>query len=355
MVRMMLLLFLITAYNPEKQADAILSYVTVPKITMYGWRMTIDGEGYVWLIGDWDILHAVRINPNGKIVLDKIPLPKAYNLGWYVRTDRWNNAYYVYSKKEKYDNESISLARVSTDGLVHDYSPWPIDQAYDGNFIEITSNDTLIAVSRDFHSRDNRIAKAIINPEGITPTDQNVCSECEFLDFLRSANKYGVPMIDWGEGFGFYVGVIRDGARNKIHVFKLNLKPEDGYPAEKIGEFYWREYVWKTYNDTWIAEATYASHKDGGYSLCLPDPKNSSSVYVLRLGEDGIPIEPSNLNGGGERSVRSFNRLPKESKPYVDMKIWFKDYTLTPDSAMVVFWGCDEKGNLYTYRKIKKF
>ena len=221
--------------------------------------------------------------------------------------------------------------------------------------------DTLLIVSNvDGNPGDYRVTKTLLNEEGLASVcEQGIFSRKDYkglaLGAVLNANWDRPYILDWEGGIGlggnYYLGQI-----DELNLCRFKLNREENYRGEMVGRYRWRNYIWRTYPDVWIGWMTFTKYDGGGYCLSIPDPIDSSSTHILRFDKDGVPLEPSSLAEGGTRSARSFDRLPEGVKPYVDMKIWgIKGHSLVPDSGLVVFWGCDEGGNLYTYRKVNKY
>lgn len=340
--------------TPEAQADAWLTLVTDPAIRLYDPRAAFDATGHLWLIhpaakGD---NYVFRIAPNGKWALDKVPIPPIFRVGQDVVCDRWGNAYFDYfPRRERHP----SIMRVTPEGKITDYAPWPTDMKH-SLAKYIMPGDTLFVVGNDWYSRDNRTVKALLTRDEMIPLTENIHAknESKALDYLKLGSLYDEVILEWPEGWGIKT-IIVSGETKDLHVRRINLKPDD-YTAEEIGVYPWRSYIWRSYTDAWISRMTLARHKDSGYTLCIPDPDDSTTTHLLRLDKDGVPIEPDELRGGGIRSTRDFSRLPEEAERYVDLRIRRRESYLTgPDTAVVKFWGCDDEGNLYYYRKVKRF
>ncbi|MCK4334315.1 hypothetical protein KAX06_05980 [candidate division WOR-3 bacterium] len=348
-----ILLILFVSFNPEAQADALLSLVTTPTIELTDSRTAFDNTGHLWLIHLWGKEHyASRLAPNGKWALDKVPIPPIFQLGQDVVCDRWGNAYFDYFPKRE---KPPSIMRVTPEGKITDYAPWPTDTKY-SLAKYIVPGDTLFVVGDDWYSWDNRTAKALLTRDEMIPLTEDIHSknESKALDYLKLGSIYDEVILEWSKGWGIKTIIIK-GETKDLHVRRINLKPDD-YTAEETRVYPWRNYIWRSYTDAWIRWMTLTRHKDSGYILCIPDPDDSTTTHLLRLDKDGVPIAPAELKDGGARSARSFGRLPDEAEKHVYFKTWIKyNPLLAPDSALVQFWGCDDEGNLYAYRKVKRF
>lgn len=340
--------------SPAKQAEALFSYVTTPRITLYEWRTMMDNTDYVWLVGEFPKgeVYCTRIAPNGKKVLDLIPFPGTYALGNNPITDRWSNLYIVYSPEYP-----IKLIRVSAKGEIQNYVL--TDKGEGATFeayLEILPGDTLL-LTQGYHNYC--VVKCLVTREGLIPLSEAGYGSSVALSALQNRDDYYLFIPDWEESRGLSTFIWPESAMAVLNLARLKLNPEESWKYEKLGRFPWRDYIWRSYPDVWIGRMTYARHRDGGYVLCIPDPIDSSSTHLLRLDDNGLLLDPSSLSEGGTYLPRSFTRLPESAKPYVELKVWqkLKDGcpTFEPDSALVVFWGCDDDGNLYAYKKVKKF
>lgn len=355
-----LLMTLMTFGSTRAQAEALFSYITTPRLQMYWWITGVDDSGYVWLLDSWKgVEYATRIAPNGRKVLNNVKLPDAGCLGKRIVTDRWCNAYYMYLQGEDgmFPKTNSYVARISPSGEVQDYAPWPPRQDYLEIYLDILPGDTLLVIGRDESTPyGNRIAKALISPDGITPVFDALYLKSSALSYLQFKPGYDASVTQWEAGYGLRVSLDPHTNASTLRIFNLRLSKEEKYTADEGTDYLWRDYVWRTYPDIWIGAMTFAGYSENGYCLYIPDPVDSSRTHVIRIGEDGIPIDPLTLTGGGTLSVRPYRRVPEGSPRYVDLKVWKKTaYTLEPDSALVVFWGCDDDGNLYAYRKVKRY
>lgn len=360
-----LLLILFVSFNPEAQADAWLNFAPMG---LWGdrERVTFDESGCLWLayrgVGSRRDIYAARIDRSGKtdvgpvlVYKDKEGDPEYPILGYRIACDRWNNAYFIYAISGATHIGYAHLIRVNPEGEVNNYDPWPEKHTYNP-FIDILPGDTLFLVS-NYQSGGGRIAKALIEPDKIIPVQDSFYSEILSTNVGSRHERVG-SYLDWEKRLAMRTMVLD----KDLYIVHYSLKPSDNYKSNKSGPYPWRSYIWRSYLNSAIPYPIWAEHKEGGYTLCFLDPEDKSTVYVIRLDEAGVPIDPSTLDKGGTLSARHFKNLPSSAEPHVDFWIWRTHKKRTPrdsyfelDSARVIFWGCDDKGNLYAYRKVKKF
>jgi len=261
----------------------------------------------------------------------------------------------------------MHLLRVTPDGEVNDYYPWPLTSNNGSNF-EIIEGDTLCIIGRSHegYGKDIRISKAVLDSTGLTPIyDKVYPSQNCGLDLIIWANDYNRNLFDWirGQAFNAYIRTraldrYNPATPDKLELVLFDLRSApNSIPSEKLGPYSWRNYVWRTYEDAWIGWISFFPYEGGGYLLCISDPEDRSITHVLRLDHLGEPIDPTTLDNGGKDNVRKFDKLPSTSESYVQLEIWNEPTYkgIIRDSAQVLFWGCDDEGNLYTYRAVRKF
>lgn len=364
-----ILLILFVSFNPEAQAEVLLSY-SPHSFTSDKQAVAFDNEGNLWLGFQYqgDIIVS-RIDQKGNPVLDKVlvrkwdrnsPTDWDIHLSNTVACDRWNNAYLMVSTA---GGKDLHLVRITPQGQIADYFPWPKIDWENHLYLSILPSDTLLVIGDDVESdpygrRPMRVAKAYLDSTGLTPiseTDYDGREETVFSWFRRTRDFKAI-LVKWEQNKAL-VGHIypekteRPGLDPDIlAISHLGLAPP--YNHYEIYEYRWRDYVWRSYPDSWIGEMTFAPHKDGGYTLFFPDPLDRSTTYMLRLNEDGELLDPDDLRNGGERSVKAFGRLPSGVEPHAYFYLYERGDL---DSARVSFWGCDDEGNLYNYSKLRKY
>lgn len=353
-----LLLQVSVVTTPEAQAEVLLNHVTIPEITMYTWRVAMDDSGFVWLLGEKNYsAWASRISPDGQFVFEKVPIPDADYFARELIFDRWLNAYFIAVSEEGHNYSRPFLCRITPSGEVQTYS-WPLEQTSGVEaYLGILPGDTLYEVGHDRNSRGYRYAKAIINQDGMTPLDESTHPNRQgvFTYHLFTGNHKGL-ITSWEKGVGFFAFIYPYTTGRILSIIRLNMTEEQNYSATELGDFEWPEYSWREYPDVFIGKITITEHKDGGYCLYAPDYIDSSSTHVIRLSADGIPIQPSELTNGGTLDAYPFEQIPQDVEPQVHLRVWTNyRIRLAPDSAMVVFWGCDDEGNLYAYSKTRRF
>ncbi|MBN2380069.1 hypothetical protein JXM67_09745 [candidate division WOR-3 bacterium] len=337
----------------EAQADALLSrFITTTEVCMSDYASAIDDLGYLWFVwNDGDNNYALRFNRNGKVALEKTSLPEAGYVGPIVLTDRWCNAYFTLGG---WGGSSCILGRISPTGEIEVFSSWLPNLGSVAAYMEIIPGDTFWIVGDGIRTKDCEISKGLITPEGITPVSKEIHPETIVLRNLMYRDEYTVALIDFENRIGRTYFPVRD----KLYQHTYSL---DDYEHEER-EYRLRDYIWRSYTDIWINRSICAPHKDGGYSLCIKDPFDTTTTHIVRLNENRELVDPSTLSGGGVYSARSFDRLPRNTKAYaaLEVKILGKEingqyYMHAPDSACVIFWGCDDEGNLYAYQKVKRY
>jgi hypothetical protein len=381
------LLTLTSFGKASAQAETLLGFVAETQPQMYSRRpqVTLDADGLLWVLADWGgDAYATRINPNGKLDIDKLlvhstnkDLPD-FTMGSTNACDRWGNLYCGVATVRRLPGtsanviSSIHLYRVTPDGDVKDYCPWPKIRQYK-HHIEVLPGDTLVLVGTDYESSqlsawevDLRIAKALIDENGITPVYDKKYSYGNYPHkILRLPYDYWRNYYDWNRGYGFlpeirvpYDSEGNESACNLLTIYRFDLRgSEHSITQDSLGTYAWRDYVWRTYKDAWIGWISFTKHKDGGYVLCIPDPKDRSITHLLRLDRNGEPVDSDNLESGGEKTPAKFDRRPTTINPLVDFKVWTSPApgVNVRDSAHVLFWGCDEEGNLYAHRQFRSY
>lgn len=337
--------------TPIQQADALLSFVTFPKLTLLDRQVTMDEAGYIWITGIWSDgkNYLFRLDLKGKKTLNMILLPIDFSMERDIVFDKWNNAYIPSCIHADEGSYYFSLTRVTSKGQVQDYSLlFQNSRMSPSSYIGITPGDTLFIAGGDSGYNNNIIVKAIITSDGITPIDADKYSrESKSITALNNTPPETFNYVDWQTASGIDVFV----CENELRIFQLFLTPEANYNAELVGKYPWRNFIWRTYKDAWIKRIYLTKDNEKGYDLYIPDPSDQSMTHVVRLDNDAVPIDPSTLESGGARNTLAFTLLPKGSKSYVDLLQWG---VLYPDSARAQFWGTDGNGNLYLYKKTKR-
>lgn len=344
----------------EEQADVLLDYPAQVEHPLLIEEIGFDHSGNLWMVGKW---HRVAADCQA-IIIDgkgnKVEYPSdSTNHGFWFASDllfdRWNNVYFA-----MFDGASdIHLFRVTPDGTWQDYYPWPNMRCYGSMFMGVLGADTMMLLSYD--SDDPLLCRAVkvaLNNSGITP----ICEETKFFKempfHIAEFTSYCRTVLQPERNSGIWASIRYPGKTyydDTLYIVDVDLtfQTEDAYNTQRR-EYIWRNYVWRTY-DIFVGHITISQFGDDGFALFIPDQIDESSTYVLRLDNFGEPINPSELDGGGQRSPRAFDRLKPEFKRYADCKWWstFTDQGLIRDSARVIFWGCDDEGNLYSFEKTR--
>lgn len=364
------LLSLGTFCTPAAQAEVLLSYAS-HSYQSGKQPVAFDNTGNLWVAFTFegDIIVS-RIDPKGNPILDKVLIrkyDKQSPTDWSLLIsndmicDRWNNAYFTFSTV---GGKALHLTRITPEGYIQDYFPWPkIDWEVD-LYMETLASDTLLLIganvesSRQYGKRPVRVAKALLDSEGLTPLSEADFDRFEkpsFSSFL-SNKDLEAPLFTWKHGYALKAGIYPR-AESPAGPANIVIHPIDLIEGSSFIEdtrfLPWRDYVWRSYPDSWIGKMTFAPYKDGGYTLFFPDPLDRSTTYMLRLNEDGELLDPADLKNGGERSVKAFGRLPSGVEPHAYFYLYRKGGLL--DSARVSFWGCDDEGNLYNYTQLRKY
>lgn len=360
-------MILFGSFNPEAQAEVLLSYAP-HSFKSDKQAVAFDNEGNLWLGFQYqgDIIVS-RIDPKGNPVLDKVlvrkwdknsPTDWDIHLSNTVVCDRWNNAYLMVSTAGPKD---LHLVRITPQGQIEDFFPWPKIDWENSLYLNILPSDTLLVIGANVESKEAygrrpvRLAKAHLAPDGLIPVSETDHDPLSTLYPFMHASDFQVILADWEQTKALRAGIYPEPKRygtgpDTLIITRLGLAPPcNQYERHK---HHWRDYVWRSYPDSWIGEMTFAPYKDGGYTLFFPDPLDRSTTYMLKLNEDGELLDPDDLKNGGECSVKAFGRLPSGVEPHAYFYLYRRGDL---DSARVSFWGCDDEGNLYNYSKLRKY
>lgn len=370
----------------EEQADVLLSYPIKVTPKLYGIpHATINPQKNLWIVADWENTPLIsKLDEQGKDKILTLPfidttyIPKrgfpvigpSYNMVSDSKGNLYFSSFIGWYELEDYHKSTLHLIRVSSEGQVKDYYPWPTMYASDLH-MEVLPGDTLLLMGRDASAPKSsggygmplRISKALITSNDLTPIYEKSYPWHSFPATIRNGNStYYMHYFDWERGYGYLAYILADSSilgpkptPDKLTIMRFDLKSsETTITRDSLGTFNWRNFIWRTYKNAWIGSMTFARYKEGGYLLCIPDPADRSVTHILRLDNLGLPIIPSELEGNGMKSTLAFDRITASVKPYVDFQIWDKPVQMTiHDSAQVLFWGCDNEGNLYSFRKVR--
>lgn len=340
--------------NPAAQARVLLE--NIPNLYMQlDSPIAFDSSGYLWIAAmHKDGIHITRVNRSGNIVLDKLIRKydriKDQTLYFHNTTmvcDRWDNAYFMYGTGLEYSEHPV---RITPQGNVEEYSPWPGTRGLNGDYIGMIAPDTLIIVGRQdmenvyLDKLPILVAKAVIGPEGITKlstTDYDPKSSYSNLLWCKAS------MMNWKEGWGYGAGV----EDSKLSLYPCSITTPT--TKQRFIDLPFNDYIWRTYDDTRLPAEGLTPYKDSGYILWVPDPATLNSVHAVRIDNEGNPLLSSQLRDGGSKFSRDFQNLPPYAEPHASFRVFWHGTAL--DSAQIIFWGADSLGNIYNYSKTKKF
>lgn len=378
---MIYLFLLLSAANYKAQADALLDYAVAEAAELRDWRLASDSEGGLWIAsnngGD---LYISRITPEGKPGFESVLIEDTLDvrLENQIAFDRRGNAWLVSQVENQIlpdepgvtdtitplkpgEGSLASLARVTPGGEVKIFATWP-ELSPIRNYVAALPGDTLLIIGVG-GTNSAWVSKWLITEQGLSPAGELDYYYGPHALFSASSSgsqrDYSQNFLDWSKGTGlraeiYWFHSYEDRGPDKLNLYHLSLRPEDNFSFKNLGVFNWRNYVWRTCKDTWIRYMTFSSSSDGGWVLAIPDPDDRSLTHLVRLSEQGIPLNPDSLKLGGGRQPRSIKRLPGRTLPQFDLAIW-RGKGQKPDSARVLIWSMDAEGNLYAFRKIRKY
>lgn len=381
---------ILAGWNPEAQAETLLDLLThqfpaQPEIYSQRPEVILDDSDNLWLLANVKISSEYRsqpcltkISPDGRVVLENINInptdPNDDKIRGFpyshLACDRYDNLFVglVYIRKPGASSlitpSLVHLIRVSPNGNIHDFFPWPRFDELDNFHIGFRSDTmTVIGFTYEYseytgESPSFRITSALVDSASVTPLGEKVYLRdnipFEMLQRDKDLTRY---YFDLPRGLGFKANIYyKDSTILKMYRFDFRIS-EESIVIDTIDDITWRDYVWRSYPNSWLGWITFCDYSSGGYLLYMPDPENRSTTHVLRLDQMGEPLDPSTLEDGGAQSSRVFNRLPSQIEPNVYFRFWeIPSYRGgVRDSAQVLFWGCDTEGNLYTYRRVRHY
>lgn len=357
-----ILLSLASICSAGKQAKAMLSYIESDSLSRHETRVGLDKSGKLWVIDNYrGKVQVTRIRPNGKMDPLKVAVYEAsrVQLGSQVIFDAFNTLCFVLAGGEIINDKTpLNLFQVTEKGEVRNYDIWPI-VPFKRNYLERLAGDTILILGGAVNG-EILVSKGILAEDSVVPAyDTSYIMEDISLLNIGSQRDYYRSVLDWYKGWGLRADIQwykthEEVGPDKLTLTRMGLGADGDFSMQTLGTYTWRDYVWRTYRDAWIRYMTFTRYKDGGYVLAIPDPLDRPTTYLLRLDDKGEPIDPSTLASGGELSPLAFRRLPAAAEPHVDISMWGR-IEQKPDSAHVIFWGCDNKGNLYAYRKVQVY
>jgi len=346
----------------EKQADALLSYIVEDSLSRHETRVGVDNKGNIWLVDNYQgKVQVTRITRSGKPKPEKVAVFEASKtqLGNQLVFDDFNTlAFTLAGGSSIGELTPLYLFQITKKGIIRSYDYWPF-VPFKRNYLERLPADTLLIVGGQVKG-EVVVSKGVFTKDTILPA-QDTTYLMEDLSMLNvgSQRDYYRSIIDWNKGWGlradiqWYSSHMETGPEN-VSLAALNLGSDGDYTIEHLGIYSWRNFIWRTYEDAWMRYLTFSKYRDGGYIMAISDPKDRSNTHLVRLDDEGIPIDPATLEDGGSFSSLPFKRLPSNTQPHADISMWGR-IAEVPDSAHLILWGLDKKGNLYSFRKVDIF
>lgn len=367
-----LLLLTLLTLNPKAQADAILDVVGQMDMVPDVYHIALDSADHLWFVEQTrGSLYAWRFDTKGKSVIDNLQVGQkkenvtCLRMDSELLCDRFNTCWFVYSGLTDADSvETIYLARLTPDGMLGSHSPWEKTQRYH-HYLDL-ADDTLIVMRTNILERSfydyvyfTRIALTEDNYHYAFDTSytRNDLALVNIVNTSRSKD-FSQAYLDWAGGRGLRAEIYwyrehPDRGPLRVHISGLHLTPAENFLIEGPQTYAWLDYEWRTYKKAWMRHITFSPHEDGGYILCLPDLDDRSITHMLRLDFAGVPVDPDSLAGGGRARAKPFKKLPHRSQAYADVVIYQTDGKL--DSARVLYWGVDEGGSIYSFRRVREY
>lgn len=378
---MIYVLLLLAGLDPAAQADALLDYVSDVPPLLTNYTVDFDPSGHLWLFGKFgEDYYVSRISPEGEVVLDRVLIRNMAALDSRPTFDPHGSAWLVpsfgvgdmgnYPVDVRLSDSAQKpmltpvqtwshLIRVTAEGEVMVYSPWPALGS--NNAAAMVSEDTLLILAADGNSV--WVTDGVVSADGIEPGHEAQGfrePEALYTVMRLSRNKdYTRAYMDWGARRGlraeiYWYASYADRGPDIVNMFYLDLRSQTNYRFTSVGNFGWREYVWRSFRNAPIRHMSFFRYGDGGYVLAIPDIEDRSVTHLVRVDDEGRPVDPETLGGGGRKSARAFKRIPDGVERYVDLLVWRSDGEEL-DSARVLYWGVDTEGNLYEYKAAKRF
>ncbi|NLI97832.1 hypothetical protein GX441_04130 [bacterium] len=357
--------------NAKSQAEVLLSCLTQTDPMLYSSLEDFDASGNLWFISKvGKNLYATKISPKGELIFSKIllftsPKNQRVNIGTSrITFDRWENAYFLFSSDES-DNssEDLHFIRVSSNGVFNDYYPWP-RLANASSYKTVLPGDTLMLIGSEMLTSSTKIEefrwvmhKALLDQTGLTPISQETYDYRLYPYHIMWTGRYGAVFTDWIRRFGLNARIKvnpheSNDRSGEIDLIKLDLNiPHQNTSEPLIDTFSWRKYIWRTYQNACIGYMTFAPFKNEGYVLYIPDPDDSTLSHAILFDTNFVLLEPSELKGGGSRYPKNFDLLPTDAERHSSFR-WRRDCYGNLIEAQVLFWGSDNYGNLYTFKKM---
>lgn len=341
----------------------------------YDTRLGFDNANNIWLVYiSKQSIYSCHIDPQGDAQIQDLNTYTLKEWGTvnisshFLVVDRWNNAYFTFNTSLYEDVTSIPpsrqhLVRVTPEGSVKDFFPWPELSPYTNPYLEVLHGDTLYMLGEYKLTFNCVQVRMHLTKTGAEPVEEIIRGYAALPYSLTQLTKDNTALVQWDKGWSLGVSQGSNPTTNEelegIWIGRQQLIYHDDSMHTRVGGYPWRDYVWRTYRNTWVPAISLAHYKNEGFVLVLPDPKDPSTAHMLRLNPSGEPISPSELDDGGNRIPKHLEKLPPEFKKYADLnwKLVFNENIgrYVNDSARVCFWGLDTEGNLYAYSKVRTY
>ncbi len=349
-------MILFGSFNPEAQADALLNHAIETELSASGLLSAIDDSGYVWLVGRFDRKLCVsRIDPEGNLAFDRVPIPAGdFSTGEQLIFDRWGNAYFIFNNDVGGNPGLVNLVRITPEGQAEDRYPWRVKQLPYPYYMVILPGDTLVTYAQAYSGPGEisvrpwtfQIGKVHLTVDGYGAAQQTLHKMEEFPHHLYWT-AYSRPFIEWGSGWAIQAHITTPYTLDyQLKLYRQHLTTESEYAVDTLGSYDCQDIIWREYSDAYVPGLLFSRYKKGGYLLFYSIHNDPSAAYTIRLDQDCRPIR--SIKPRRKKSARPFDELPLGSAAYVNIEIKNK-------VAQIFFWGCDDEGNLYAYRKVKKF
>jgi len=355
-------LALTSAGSTARQAKALLSLVKPDSLFYHETRLGLDYSGKLWLVDNYKgKIHVSRIQQGGKIKPEKVSVfeVSVAQIGTQLIFDDLNSLYFTVAGGEGVNEKTpLELFQVTGSGKVLTNIYWPMIP-FKRNYLERLEGDTLLIIGGAVFG-EVFVSKGILGPDSIIPAFDTsyIMEEMSMLN-IGTQTDYSRTIHDWRKGWGLRADIQwyqthPEVGPDKLILTKLNLGKDGDFSVQTLGIYPWRDYVWRTYPGAWMRHLTITPYETGGFVVAVSDPKDHSIGYLIRLDTEGYPVTPNTLEGSGTFSALAFDKLPSSATRNVALSMWGR-IEQGPDSAQVVYWGLDNTGNLYSYRRLQVY
>lgn len=358
------------SWNPEAQADNLLLQDLSTETAL-----SFDNDNHIWVVNRSPSgLDAYRVDPQGQTKLNTtINTGDIAGFVYHDKcmvVDRWNNLYFTFNINAfsqsggiGFDRLPYHLVRVTPEGAVKDFFPWPSLSAEVPPYLAIVPDDILYIQGQDESNKKEttyRQIKIKLRRDETKPIQEDVKTSDRLPLALCARDNWQTHYVMWNNDWALLLSKTSSPKTKEDQEGIMFSRTSLDYAGQEmyktIGTYAWRDYIWRTYHNTWIPDMTIATYKDEGFVVVLCDPKDSTTTHMIRLNLAGEPLNPSELDDGGNRLIKPFDRIPVESKKYayVSLKSIYESRNASfIDTARVSFWGLDNEGNLYALSKFR--